>query len=243
VCDMSKQRIKRVWLVTLLLLLTGAGATTSGAMVPVIDVAAIAQLISQLLTLEQQLTTLRDQLGQAREAYAAITGGRNMEQLLSGTVRNYLPADWQTMVDAMEGASAEFQTLSAAVQQTLDREAYLSPEQLAAMPASLRAQVQEQRRSIATIQTLAHQALANTSERFGALQQLIDAIPTATDEKAVLDLQARIQVEQGMLENEQTKLHMVLQSAQAEELARQQRARERALESLGSVRALPPMGL
>ena len=218
-------------------------ASSAQSMIPVVDIGAIAQLIQQIQTMAQQLTTLQSHLAQAQAAYAAITGPRGMERLLSGTVRNYLPPDWQSMMNVLQSTSARYQALSASMQGIVRRDAYLTPAALAALTPAARAQIEQARASIATTQLIAEQALSATSARFGALQQLIDAIPRATDEKGVLDLQARIQVEQGMLANEQTKLTLALQSAQAEELARVQRNHERALEGLGSLRSLPPMGL
>ena len=49
------------------------------------------------------------------------------------------------------------------------------------------------------------------------MQCLIDAIPAATDQKGILDLQARIGAEQGMLQNEQTKLLVLSQALRAED--------------------------
>jgi type IV secretion system protein VirB5 len=218
-------------------------ATSAPAIIPVIDIRAIFQMVQQLSAMQAQLTTLQSHLAQARSAYQAITGGRGMENLLAGTARNYLPSDWQAMTDMVRGASAQYSALSNSLNQIVARNAYLTNAQLAALTPAARSQLEEQRRSVATLQTVAEEALSNTSGRFEALQQLIDAIPSATDEKGVLDLQARIGAEQGMLANEQTKLNLMLQAAQAAELARQQRNRERAVEGLGSLRALPPMGL
>jgi type IV secretion system protein VirB5 len=81
------------------------------------------------------------------------------------------------------------------------------------------------------------------SARFASLQQLIDAIPGATDAKAVMDLQARIAAEQLMLQNEQTKLMVLQQAMEAEERARRQRAGEFAIANIGSLRRLAPVGL
>ena len=86
-------------------------------------------------------------------------------------------------------------------------------------------------------------ALANSSDRFTSLQQLISAIGSATDEKASLDLTARITAEQAMEQNEQTKLQVLYQVAQAQEWSRAQQVRERAIADQGSLRSLPPMGL
>jgi len=96
---------------------------------------------------------------------------------------------------------------------------------------------------VALLQLFTRQALSNASGRFESLQELIDAIATADDQKAILDLQARIAAEQGMLQNEQTKLDVLYRTAQAEEWARTQRSREQAIADIGSLRRLPSMGL
>src|SRR5215472_7852312 len=70
----------------------------------VIDVSAIGQLVQEVEELRQQVATAQSQLTQARSEYAAITGNRGMESLLSGTVRNYLPTDWAQVSQIMSGA-------------------------------------------------------------------------------------------------------------------------------------------
>jgi type IV secretion system protein VirB5 len=92
-------------------------------------------------------------------------------------------------------------------------------------------------------QALARRALLTTSERFRSLQELIDAIARAGDQKAILDLQARIGGEATMLANEQTKLEVLERAAQAEASAQQQRLLERAIADVGSLRTLAPLGL
>ena len=121
--------------------------------------------------------------------------------------------------------------------------AILTPAELAALAPRERERVEASRRSAATLQVLTREALANTSSRFAAVQSLISAIPSAGDQKAILDLQARIAAEQGMLQNEQIKLDVLYQTAQAEEWARAQRSREQAIADVGSLRRLPAMGL
>jgi type IV secretion system protein VirB5 len=81
------------------------------------------------------------------------------------------------------------------------------------------------------------------SQRFASIQTLISAIPTATDEKGILDLQARIQAEQAMLQNENSKLHVMYEAAQSQAQTQQSRTDEQAIVDIGHLRALPPMGL
>jgi type IV secretion system protein VirB5 len=92
-------------------------------------------------------------------------------------------------------------------------------------------------------QALARRALVATSERFRSLQELIDAIGRADDQKAILDLQARIGAEATMLANEQTKLQVLANAAQADASAERQRLLERAIGDVGSLRQLAPLGL
>jgi type IV secretion system protein VirB5 len=163
----------------------------------VVDVGAIAQLVKQVATLEQQLTTARNQLNQTQLEFQSMTGGRGMDTLLAGTVRNYLPPDWATLNASLTRPSGTYGAFGQGINAQMASNAVLTPQQ----------------------------------------------VGRAQDQKATLDLQARISVEETMLQNEQIKLHSLYQIAQAQEWARRQRVREQAVADIGSVRALPPIGL
>jgi len=190
----------------------------------VIDAPAIVQLIQQVQNAEQQLATARNQLLQAQQALQTMTGGRGMEQLLNGTVRNYLPSSW-TQISAA-AASPETQSIVAST-------AVLTPSQIAAMPPAAQQILQGSRQWIGLQQSMSRQAVSNASNRFSSLQSLISAIPSASDQKGILDLQARISAELGMLQNEQTKLQVLGQAAQAQQAALQQQAREQVISGHG----------
>jgi len=234
--------LKTRWWLPCLAMCLGV-SSTAHAQWAVVDVGAIAQLVQQVQVLRDQLTTARDQLTQARQELESMTGQRGMEQLLAGTARNYLPADWQQLAAVLDQTSTSHGALAAELQRVIETNAVLTPQQVAALSLLERTQLDDARRSSGMLQVLTRQALASTSSRFASIQQLIDAIGAADDQKAILDLQARIQAEQGMLQNEATKLGVLYQAAQAEEWARKQRAREQAIASIGSLRRLPPIGL
>jgi type IV secretion system protein VirB5 len=204
-------------------------APVAHAQFAVIDIAAVTQLVSQVQQLEQQLATARSQLTQAQAQFQAMTGSRGMQSLLSGTVRNYLPPDWATVQGALQGSGAgagAYAGLSADLTRTINANAVLTAPQLAALPAAAGQTLSAGRQSSALLQALTHEALANSSQRFAALQQLIDTIGSANDQKSILELGARIAAEGGMLENERTKLDDLYQSTQAEQWANAQRTRE-----------------
>jgi type IV secretion system protein VirB5 len=212
------------------------------AQMAVIDVGTIAQLVAQANTLEQELNTARQDLSQAQQQYQSMTGQRGMQQLLAGTVRNYLPTNWAQLQVALQGSGGGY-ALGADVRGAVSSNAVLSPQQVAALSPDEQESLQEARRNAALLQAVAQEALMRTSNRFASIQVLIDAIPQATDEKGILDLAARIDAEEGMLQNEQTKLNVLGQAAQSGEWVRRQRARERAITDIGSLRTLPAMGL
>lgn len=220
-----------------------ASVPAANAQFAVVDVGAIAQLLQQVQTMRDQLTTARDQLSEARRQLESMRGRRGMEQLLAGTARNYLPPDWAELAALLEQTTAAYSALAGELQRVVNGNAVLTAQQIALLSPAERAQLESARRTTAMLQVMTREALSRTSSRFGSIQQLIDAISGAEDQKAILDLQARIQAEQGMLQNENTKIQVLYQVAQAEEWSRRQRAREQAVASIGSLRRLPPMGL
>jgi len=231
----------------LTVLMVGALALGSirpaSAQFAVIDVASLGQLVNEVQELQQQVATARSQLAQAQSEYAAITGGRGMQLLLSGTVRNYLPTGWTDLSQVMSGSSASFPALAGQVQALLTANAVLTPAQIASLSPTQQAQIAAARQSPALLQAMARTALANSSDRFTSLQTLISAIGGAGDTKASLDLNARIAAEEAMLHNEQTKLQMLSEVAESQEWARRQQLREQAIADQGSLRSLKPMGL
>jgi type IV secretion system protein VirB5 len=166
-----------------------------------------------------------------------------MQNLLSGTQWNYLPSTSAQLQSTLNGAGGSYSTLAASVQGSMAANAVLTSAQLAALSPEEQSDIQARRQSAAMLAAIAQQALSTTSARFASIQQLVNAIGSATDEKGILDLQARIAAEQGALLNDSTKLGVLYQVAQAEELAEHQREEEQSMADVGSLRRLPPMGL
>lgn len=199
----------------------------------VIDVAAVTQLVTQVQDLEQEITVAREHLAEAETQLRSMTGDRGMEQLLAGTNRNYLPGDWEQLAAALNDTGSAYATLSSGVQQALAEDAVLTAQQLTTLSPDGQQQLAADRRTAALLQAVSRQALANASGRFADLQQLINSIGTASDQKSILDLNARIGAEQAMLENEQTKLLMLVAAADAQRWAGEEQDRERAIDGQG----------
>jgi len=199
----------------------------------VIDVAAVTQLVTQVQNLEQEITVAREHLAEAETELRSMTGDRGMEQLLAGTNRNYLPGDWGQLTAVLNDTSSAYTSLSAGVQQALGEDAVLTAQELTTLSPDGQQQLAADRSTAALLQAVSRQALANASGRFADLQELINSIGTASDQKSILDLNARIGAEQVMLENEQTKLRMLVATADAQRWAGEEQDRERAIDGQG----------
>lgn len=217
---------------SVLLLIVAAPA--AHAQWAVIDVAAVTRLTSEIQTLEQSLAMQRQQFAEAEQQLQAMTGNRGMHNLLSNIRRNYLPENSAQLSAALQGRSSIYPGFTTAVRADVLAQRTLSSAQFSRLSRTAQAQLDADRRTAALLQAISSEALANASGRFSGLQQLITAIGSARDQKAILDLTARIGVEQAMLENEQTKLRVLFAAAEADRWSDRERAREAAVAAQGN---------
>ena len=225
---------KRLPAIVLVVLLSITGfCPQAKAQFAVIDVGAIVQLVQEVEQMEQVLQTAQNELNQAKQEYQSITGLRGMQNLLSNINRNYLPTTWAQLPIG----------LASPIQSQVNTNAVLTSAQVAALSPAEQQQLNAARGNAALLQVATQQAYATTSSRFASVQTLINAIPSATDQKGILELQARIQAEQGMLQTDSTKLNLLYQAAQAQEWARKQSALEQVVSGVGNLRTLPALRL
>ena len=211
-------------------------APAAHAQMAVIDVAAIKQLVAQINYWKQQIDSMKKELNQLQQTHAALTGPRGMQALLplNDLQRNYLPKDWAGVAQVLAGQSAQYGALAQAVNATIAQRAVLDGGRLAALGKGERESLLEGRRTSAGLAVMTREAYAQAGARFASLAQLVQAIGTATDAKAIADLQGRIAAEQAMLENEQAKLALLAQMAEAEGQLRAQQTRELVVAGHGS---------
>lgn len=211
---------RTLWLLALL-----AGAPAARAQWAVVDVGAIAQLVQEVQVLEQEVATARGELATSEQTFRSMTGDRGMELLLAGVSRNYLPTTGGDLQSLLAGNAGPWGALAGAMQALIGQNAVLTAQQLARLgPAA--AYLQAARSSTALAQAIDGAALTNSSGRFASLEQLIGAIAGASDQKAILDLGARIASEQTLVVNEQTKLAVLQRAVQSQRWSDQQRERE-----------------
>lgn len=214
----------RYWLIAIGLLANGGAA----AGIPVIDSTNIAQAIKQVAAWGKQFQQMEQQLGQMQQQYQSLNGSRGMGNLVNNpALRQYLPSDYQSILDNGYGNSASI------------RSAYkrfgIEGTSLDAKSDTAKAFEANAKRA-AVNRATAEEGYKQASERFAAIQVLLDKVNKAPDAKDIADLQARIQAEQVMMQNEQTKLLMLGQLAEAERDLANQRATELRLRALQRTR-------
>jgi type IV secretion system protein VirB5 len=209
-------------------LLAVAGTAAHAQGIPVIDIANLIQTIQQVLNdvtkIEnqvQQITALQNQL-------SSITGTRNLGAVLnSPALQNYVPSNAYTVVNAVDssgysGLSTTAKTLRDAgmIYNCLD----LTGSQRTSCQATL-AQPYQQK-------GLLQDAMRAASGRLGQISALMNQVNATSDQKAVLEIQARIGAENAMLTHEMSQIQMLQGMADSEERIARSRDRERQYEML-----------
>ncbi|MCL2524878.1 MAG: P-type DNA transfer protein VirB5 [Betaproteobacteria bacterium] len=197
--------------------------------IPVIDAANLAQAIQQVASWAQQYEQMVDQLKQMEQAYENLNGIRNMGSLVNNPLaRKYLPAEYQTILSQGVG---QWQSIYDAAKKFDMATSSLSASSDAAQA------FQQIAKQAAINRATAEEAYKTASQRFDDIQVLLDKVNAAPDAKDIADLQARIQAEQVMMQNEANKLQMLAQLASAQKDLQNQQAREIGMKAL---RGSPP---
>jgi len=183
----------------------------------------IAGWSAQAASWGTQLQRMTNQFNQLKSTYDSMNGSRGMADLVNNpAARQYLPANYQDILSSGYGNWASIRS-SAKVMGIEDTT--LNPTSDVAKAFESNARQASLNR--ATMEDGYNQA----SQRFSSIQVLLDKVNAAPDQKDIADLQARIQAEQVMMQNENTKLAMLGQLAQAQRDLSNQQAMEIGMKS------------
>jgi type IV secretion system protein VirB5 len=218
-----------VWTLLGLFIVSGARAE-----LPVIDFTAAVNAAQELESwaeqakqMQQEITTMTQQLQQIQMLYTSVTGGPNTLTNLAklgnnATFYQYLPNDyqqvlqsgyagWQTINEANQIADPKFSGLSGTGLQTLTQRAMQISSNVGMM----------------------QQAYSSAAQRISNLQTLLNQVDSTPDAKSIQDLQGRIQAEQTLLQNEQTRLQLIGQLADLQRDQEVQKAQQSAIAATG----------
>ena len=197
-----------------------AVATPSYALLPVIDAHAIIQMVQQLQQLQQQLSVMRQQYTQLTNTYNAIS---HLPQTATGQFQAQLDQFRNPLPTAGSSGSLLNGTLLSTQSQ-----AYLSRNHVYSSNGNDFAATEMARKAkaVAGALALANQLFASSSGRIDALRALEGQLASAPDEKATLDISARIQAEHAFIQSAQVQAQSLAVLAVAEQRNDQQRQAE-----------------
>lgn len=183
----------------------------------------VGHMVSQMEQLRQQLQTARDQLAQQKAQYEAITGSRGMSLLQTDINRGYIPRNWQ---ETLSGGNSQIANLASDIKRAAG---YLSDADLAGINSVYRAALRRSGDQAANNMASNAAVFQESGDRFQRLEILMGSIDSATDDKAIQDLQARIQVEQVMLQNELIRAQSMNAMIEEQRHVERQRQRQQAM--------------
>jgi type IV secretion system protein VirB5 len=205
----------------------------------VFDPTQAANMITEFQKWKDQFDQMNAQIEKAKDIYNSATGVRGYGNFMNITneARNYLPKDFTEVMNLLSTGEAVYSRLSSTVRQYMDNNAVLTTAEIDKMRMNpeQRDAFMQARTNTATLQAMADEALQNASVRFGLLQRLAQEINETTDPKAIAELQARIQVEQNMLTNEQTKLQELAEVMESRRILMEQNNVELAIKQTGNM--------
>jgi type IV secretion system protein VirB5 len=196
--------------------------------IPVIDIANLIQTIQQVMSDVTKIENQVQQIAELQNQLKAMTGARNLGAVSnSAALQNYIPAQASKYLDAVDatgyaGLTPTAKTLrdAAMVYNCLD----LAGTAKTWCQAALAQPYQHK--------GLLHDAMKSAAGRLSQITALMTQIDATTDQKAVLEIQARIGAENAMLAHEMSQIQMMQGMADSEERIARSQDRERQYQML-----------
>lgn len=205
-----------ITLAVLPLALTVTASPAAAQGIPVYDASgylqALATVSNTVKMIQQGATVITTATNQLQALQKLTNVNALATNLIDSTVRNILPTNAITATTLLAGDISKLGSLGTQASQIQSRYAISigsSPSADAAYNQALR----DATGQAATIAALGENTLSITQTRMQGLEQLRTQLDSAKDPKDVMDLEARIGVEQAQLQNDQLKMQ-AMQMAQ-----------------------------
>ncbi len=206
-----------------------AGKAAHAQGIPVIDVANLLQTILQVLNDVTEIENQVQQITRLQGQLDSINGMRNLGNVFNNPVlRNYVPAEAYTFVNAIDGSG--YAGLTSTAKTLRDAGMVYNCLNLAgAARTSCQAALAQPYQHKGLLQDAMHSA----ASRLTQVQSLMNQINATSDQKAVQEIQARIGAENALLAHEATQIQMLQAMADSDERIARSRDRERQYQMLG----------
>jgi len=226
-------RVSRLLIAAALAGLPAYGFAQQG--VPVFDAGAIAKHVEQIGKLTEQIKTMQAQLTQAKQLYESfnkLTDVNDVASLLSSDeFRKHLPKEFGEIEKLVSGGGG---SLASVVDRYLDQNRVY---QGGDANSFYRTELDRIARHTGAKHSIGQSVYDTASKRIDGLEELRQKITASKDAKDVLDLSARIQAEQALLQNEVLRMQGLAMVQQARGEMDGQRAEERRRQLVDEMKA------
>ena len=197
--------------------------------IPVIDIANLIQTILQVLNDVTEIENQVQQITQLGDQLKSINGMRNLGNILNNpALKNYVPAEAYTYLNAVN--TSGYSGLNATAKSLRDAGMVYNCMDLA---GAARTDCQAALAQPYQQKGLLQDAMKSAAGRVTQINSLMDQINGTSDQKAVLEIQARIGAENALLAHEVSQVQMLQGMADSEERIARSRERERQYQMLG----------
>lgn len=196
----------------------------------VFDPVAETNMILQYAAMLEELSVVKDQLENAKDSLKVSQGqlkalGEGVSNIGKDNLEDYtknIPTDWRSTLEAMQRDDETGATAKA----IRDEASLLDEEYFINVPDEMKASLRDRMDSEATNHALNSAVFDASGERFNRFEDLRSKIDEARDLKTINDLQARIEIENGMLMNELVRLQSMNQVLESDRRVRSETSRQ-----------------
>jgi type IV secretion system protein VirB5 len=198
-----------VKIMTITLLTLPIEAREASAILSVVDSDNLANSVKQVAAWKQQLEAMQRQIEQNIRHYEALTGTRGLGRILhDAKLYNNLPAEYKSIYNKMGGSNYGIEGAVIDI---------INAEKPHASIADMQKDIEERSMRTAAInKAIGLKGYEGIHKRLSHIEALMDRINDTEDPKSISELQARIALEQALIQNESNKLQMISQLQRAE---------------------------
>ncbi|RYX88828.1 MAG: P-type DNA transfer protein VirB5 [Comamonadaceae bacterium] len=188
------------------------------------DLPAVMNQIETIMKWTEQLKSMDKQLDQMKQVYGTLQGNRNLGSLLSNDLlTQYLPQDYVSAVQSLKNGGGSFAGISGSLNDIVRANQLRTCAELNGDP-QMRSACGRQWQQLALQKQIGDMGYRKAAENIRNLQSFVQSINSSTDQKAISEVQARVQVETVRMQNEQIKLSTIQAMEEADRRLQQQSA-------------------
>ena len=206
-----------------------ASAACPAQGIPVIDAANLAQTVQQVVNDITKINNQVQQIGQLQSQLASMNGVRGLGTILDNPLlRNYVPEKAYALVNSVD--TSGYAGLGGTAKALRDAGMVYN---CADMAGAARTACQAALAQPYQHKGLLQDAMNAAANRLSQISSLMGRVDATSDQKAVLEIQARIGAENALLAHEMSQIQMLQGMADADERIARSRDRERQYQMLG----------